>query len=315
MGVWGPDFYSNDFVLDVRNSYRNLLRVGIEDDRAEDIIIRHYMSALPQEHPDEMLFWIALAVSQWEKGRLSDLTRETALRCLKDNVFSENYPFSKNKGIAKQQRISLEKIERTIQSPQPVRKKIPVAKGKHSPWPVGSLLAYRICLSEDLKNHPLFGKYALIRVVQVKRQPISRIVPSSAYDESILLGVYGWIGERIPNLSDLGEIDYIPFSVQRPLAMQDAPTMKALDELPHAQMEQIKRMFTEETTVTCLIITHYDFHKMKKAVTLIDCDPSFEKSVPAFFNTTMTACPFGSPITLEHRLAKLLLPYRGSMQG
>ncbi len=315
MGVWGPEFNSNDFVLDIRNNYRNLLRIGIEDDRAEDIIIRHYMSALPQGHPDEMIFWLALAVSQWEKGRLSNSTREMALRCLKDNTIIENYPFSKNKGVAQQQRKSLERIGETIQSPQPVRKKIPITKGKHSPWPVGALLAYRICLSEDLKNHPLFGKYALIRVVQVQRQPISRIAPSSAYDESILLGVYGWIGDQVPDPSVLGELDYIPFSVKKPLVMPDAPAMKALDKLPRGQMEQIKRDFTEVTPVTCLIISHYYFREVKRSVTLMDCDPAFERSTPAFFNTAITACPIGNPAVLEHRLVELLLPYRGAVQG
>lgn len=61
----------------------------------------------------------------------------------------------------------LKNLQEMLLSPQPMEAKVSKRRNNHCPWPVGSLLAYNIISNGELKNHPLYNKYALLRVVKI----------------------------------------------------------------------------------------------------------------------------------------------------
>lgn len=82
----------------------------------------------------------------------------------------------------------LNDLRAKLLGPQPPKKKIKKAAVRHCPWKAGSLLAYHMITCQNGKNEPLYGKCVLLRVLRVEREPISKIVPTDLYNESMLVG-------------------------------------------------------------------------------------------------------------------------------
>ncbi|UKI12667.1 MAG: hypothetical protein L6V84_08405 [Oscillospiraceae bacterium] len=82
MSAWGTAIFSDDLAMDIRRDYGILLATGKENSEAEDMLIKYYSSILNSHGPDEEVFWYALALSEWKKGRLSDFVKAKALRAL-----------------------------------------------------------------------------------------------------------------------------------------------------------------------------------------------------------------------------------------
>lgn len=82
MGLWSPALFASDLACDIRADYGILLAMGKTDQEAEDIMIQYHRDLLDTNTPDEQEFWIALAVCEWKRGRLSRQVKSNALHCL-----------------------------------------------------------------------------------------------------------------------------------------------------------------------------------------------------------------------------------------
>lgn len=308
MGTWSAAFYSDDLVLDIRNDYGNLLKIGKEPE-AEKLMIEYYYKQLEDNREEASLFWIALAVAEWKKGRLSDKVLKCAIEQLDNGSDLERFRNMKDPNLVHQREKVLAGIRAMLLSPQPSPKKVSIKNGARSPWPEGSFLAYKICLSDDLSNHPLFGKYALIRIAKIDRDPISRIIPSAAYDEELYLSLYGWIGDSIPEPSVIQQLKPIPFYVRQPLGLVDGIRKASMLCSQKNSTETIWQCPDDKFEEYCVYMSHYNFREMRKAATLIPCDTAMvmEKLPSAY--TQITTCTIVNPNVLEHRMVHLLLPF------
>ena len=119
----------------------------------------------------------------------------------------------------------LEDLQRTIQLPMPPIKKIKKATVHHCPWKVGSLLAYRIIANkEQLCDHPCYGKYVLLRILDVAKHPLSHVFDTGYYNETMLVGLYNWIGNTIPDPSIVRELSFIP--TEKNIANKQFPNLE-----------------------------------------------------------------------------------------
>ena len=308
MGVWSPAFYSDDLTLDIRGDYGRLLQIGREAD-AEKLIIEYYYKRLKDSREELSLFWIALAVSEWKRGRLSDMVLKRAVEELDSGVDLERFRDPRRPNLVLQRKKVLDGIRKMILSPQPSPKKASIKKGTHSPWPEGSLLAYKICLSDDLLSHPLFGKYALIRVAKVERDPISKILPSEAYNENLYLSLYGWIGDSIPEPSIMQELSLIPFYTRKTTSLVDRIRWEGIKGSEKDSAGALRGNIPNQFEEYCTIITYYDYREMQKAITPVISNPIVtEETIPAIY-TQITTCTIVSPNIFEHRLVDLLMPF------
>ena len=69
MGTWGTAIFSDDTASDVRGDYRDYVGDELSGTAATDRVVNEWRETLrdPDEGP---VFWLALAATQWECGRL-----------------------------------------------------------------------------------------------------------------------------------------------------------------------------------------------------------------------------------------------------
>jgi hypothetical protein len=69
MGAWGTAIFSDDDACDVRDGYRQLVTDGLTGPAATNRLLLEWKEVLADED-DGPLFWLALAATQWQFGRL-----------------------------------------------------------------------------------------------------------------------------------------------------------------------------------------------------------------------------------------------------
>jgi hypothetical protein len=205
MGAWGPAIFSDDFTCDVRDDYVSFLINGTSDEEAlHEIKELHYKDS--QGTDDEPLFWFALSLTQWKKGRLTDEVKNKALEFIDGKSDLHRWNYQGNEKIYKKRLEVLQNLKSTITSPMPERKKLRKPSWIWtSPWTSGALLCYKVIdprCPEDLIN-----KYILVRVIEVSQNNSSGLIT-----ENIALGLYGWVGDKIPNKNIIKQLDFIEIS-------------------------------------------------------------------------------------------------------
>src|SRR5262249_55910150 len=79
MGTWGTSIFADDTTAEVRDSYRELIASGVTDADALRQIKTKFLDVEPSiRSAIESRFWLALARTQWEIGRLDDKTKAKA---------------------------------------------------------------------------------------------------------------------------------------------------------------------------------------------------------------------------------------------
>lgn len=167
MGTWGPNIFQNDDAIDIRETYRTKLLLGLSDEDAEESIISEF-----GDDPNQ-LFWLPLAVSQWKVGRLSDRAKEKALATIQwEQTHIDEFGW-KGKLPEKRRQI-LEETRKLLCSPMPQRKKLRLPWWSWKcPWPIGSVLQYKLTWPKE--NNPYLGHYVLLQIVGIYETPPDRL--------------------------------------------------------------------------------------------------------------------------------------------
>lgn len=120
MGAWGTAIFSDDDACDVRDEFRNLIAAGYSAEQATRQLIA--VSPEVDSDPDETVFWLALAATQWKHGRLTDDVLDRALQIIEsgqDLLRWQDNPASEVKARS----CHLAKLKAQLQSsPPPPRK-------------------------------------------------------------------------------------------------------------------------------------------------------------------------------------------------
>jgi len=291
MSAWGTAIFSDDLASDIRREYDILLSIGKKSSEIEEILIDYYSNILNSNNPDEDVFWYALALSEWKKGRLSDKVKTKALNALDRGKDLERWNVTGNQKKYEKRKKVLEEFRNTILRPMPTAKTIKKPTVIHSPWKEGSLLAYRIISNKKaLENHPCFEKYVLLRVVKIERHPISKHFDTGYYNESILIALYNWMGSNIPNPDIVQELNYMPI-----IKGADIPLRKDIAPLFSQMNEQF---------------AWFDWLPLKDApneITFLGCDENFKRAQPLFFTQPLHSRVFVHSLSFDVMLSKRFL--------
>lgn len=283
MAKWEAEIFRGDIEKKVKHEYGKLLSVNIDSEDAEHILVKYFESRFLADVFTEGRFWMALSLCEWQSGRLTQTAKKNAEKWA---GFSEN-------DISPSARQSL--LD-TLDMPMPPPKKIRLpAYVSHCPWPVGSLLAYRISSSDHphVTQSPFFGKYVLLRIIKINRIPITNLAPSAGWDECMLVGLYNWIGDSIPHPDIIHNIEFTAISVEVPTLK---PSTFQAFQLSHRsaefddQLQQIIAKTTAHRVETCCDL---DWKCPKRGngndvFTYLAYDPSYESNIPPFFKTNAT---------------------------
>lgn len=165
------------------------------------------------------------------------------------------------------------------------------------PWPVGTLLAYRIMSSnsERVRSSGIWNKYVLLRVVKV--EPFF-----GSKTKSMAVCLYDWIGDSLPDPEIAKELSFTYIE-------KNEPMLKGLgadcilrntekSRLPHEKETELLSNLTKPSYTTFVLMSHncckgIDRHAV---FTPLACDPSFEGCVPAIYDENRGG------ITLTHSI-------------
>lgn len=209
MGVWGVNLYQDDVACDVKDEYINWLRVGYSNVDATNTIIENNMDFIEDEE-DGPIFWFALADTQWRYGRLFDEIKEVALEYINSEVDLKRWE-DDPKDYRKRKKV-LEDLATKLKSPQPPEKKVGKITVIKAPWNVGDILLYKIKGTRlDSQYDEFIGKYMLLKVIGIVRSHQGSL-PEEYDHEACSIAIYDWIGNYIPNMDEIENLDIIPVS-------------------------------------------------------------------------------------------------------
>ena len=298
--------------MDIRREYSALLSIGKSNEVAEAALIAYYSSILNRNDPDEEVFWFTLSFCEWKKGRLSPFVKEKALLALQSGLDLERWRSAGNEKEYKRRIKVLDNLKETILSPMPPAKKIKKPTVHHCPWKVGSLLAYRIVSAERMNDHPLFMKYVLLRVVKIKKHPVSKLFKAEYYDESMMVALYNWIGSKIPDPEIVNQLEYTFISENSLVPPKNPIDYSSLDQLPEESRETLKKgiltMFEKQIT-KCVWFDWLPYGNVHGDITFLNCDENFENSIPDFFKPNFSSSTYTHFIPFDYSLRNRFEPY------
>ena len=223
MGAWSTRIFDDDGAADIRADYRILLGYGVPNEEAYRKIREKYYPEYRGED-DEDIYWLSIALYQWQNGVLMEEVKENAIRCIDDGRYLEVWKESGEKVYEKRKAVLETLREKLINEVNPVKKvgKCPYYYRSKTKWKEGDLLAYRIlqdlsCMAKGTSEvcikmgeciERLKGKYVLLRVVENKQRPVTDLYPELDYMSWSNVMLYDWMGEEIPKEE---EIKKIPF--------------------------------------------------------------------------------------------------------
>ena len=172
MGAWGANLYQDDVALDVKDEYKDNLRRGKTNEETMQEIIDKYQELLEDEE-DRGVFWLALADTQWNLGRLDEQVKKQALEIIELGIDLKRW--ESNEKLYNKRKEILEKIKEKLLSPQPEEKRMPKYRTYKCEWENGDVFAYQL-KSEYAKEQGLEDRYLIIQKIdEIDWYPCSTI--------------------------------------------------------------------------------------------------------------------------------------------
>ena len=172
MGAWGANLYQDDVALDVKDEYKDNLRRGKTNEETMQEIIDKYQELLEDEE-DRGVFWLALADTQWNLGRLDEQVKKQALEIIELGTDLKRWEI--NEKLYNKRKEILEKLKEKLLSPQPEEKRMPKYRTYKCEWENGDVFAYQL-KSEYAKEQGLEGRYLIIQKIdEIDWYPCSTI--------------------------------------------------------------------------------------------------------------------------------------------
>ena len=283
----------------IKSEYHKLLSVGVNDSEAEKMILDYFSDSSSLDTPQEGYMWLALALSQWELGRLSSSVKEKAFSWIASPRILFD-PEMKSRLYSK------------LDAPMPEKKKIRRPSYiAHCPWPVGSLLAYRIISATHpmVSQSPFYGKYVLLRIIQIKRHPVSRLAPDALWNESMIVGLYNWIGNTIPDPEIADKLSFTAIAIREPLfgrSVSKFPPITTISDLNEDVIRQVTQSTTQSKIETCCDLSWRCAKGIRRddVFTFLACDSRFVNKISPFFKTEVTEYSIINSIPFDFDLVK-----------
>lgn len=288
----------------VAEEYKKMLQIGKANIDAEKLLITYCNNLHPDDPIIARKFYVALALAQWGMGRLSPNVRDQALLQI---------PLLE--GILDAYVLSAIH-ERLLMQPPAI---VPVSKPRvqHCPWQEGSLLAYRIQNCEKLIQSSFWNKYVLLRVIKVVRWPFCKLAADECYSETMLVGLYNWVGDELPSLEKVNEMLFTYVAV-RPALLQtrylNSEYVSMLAESNETAANQLIDAITQQRVETCFSLSWDRASRQNGTFTFLECNPDFLQNGFSF-QTDITNYSMGGPSAFDSVLCNRLEVLYGRSKG
>ena len=184
MGTWGTGIRQDDFVGDVQDAFKGLLRDGDTLANATKSIRNRFKECL-DDSEEGPLFWIALADIQWKYGELAPSILRKVVKIVESDSGMERWAESEK--LYKRRKVVLKKFVTKISTPNPKPTKLPRAsKTRVGQFP----LVEGDCLSVSLDN----GQFCACLVLAIYN--------SNGKDGRCLIGELDYLSDDPPTAAD-----------------------------------------------------------------------------------------------------------------
>ena len=188
MGTWGTAIFSDDLASDIKTEFKNKIAFGQTSGEATEELLIEYSDEL-NDTDNYSVFWLSLALTQWDIGRLLNFVKEKALEIIENGNDLERW--KRDEKNLKKRKIVLEKLKDKLLSEQPKEKKIPRPFIRQTNLEKGDLISYK------LKN----GKLTVLRVIDIRQDQLGDRYP--------LIEAFNFYGDTIPQISELSKFEII----------------------------------------------------------------------------------------------------------
>lgn len=155
MGTWGTAIFSDDLASDIKDDFRLKIGLGKSVELAVQELRNEYKEDLEEEE-ENIVFWLALASTQWKLGRLQEDVKAKAISIIESGSDLKRW---REASEYKKREKALEKLKEQLLSKQPEAKKIALPYISETKMEVGDLIKYK---HEN-------GKNAVFRVLHIKQ--------------------------------------------------------------------------------------------------------------------------------------------------
>jgi hypothetical protein len=187
VGAWGPAIFADDLACDLRDAFRHLVADGSAGPEATDRLLREWTEVLEDEE-EGPIFWLALAATQWDCGRLEQRVKEKALEIIDKGSSLVFWSEGGESRTLKQRRAALGKLRNQLQSPQPPIRKLQKTPQNDCPWAVGEVIAFRLAC----------GKSLLLHLVAKHNTSKEGCLP--------IFALLDWVGKRVPSVERIKKL-------------------------------------------------------------------------------------------------------------
>ena len=208
MGAWGPKLYQDDVAQDVRDEYKELLKIGLSNEEATKKLINDN-KGLIDDVDEGPIFWFALADTQWKLGRLLPEVKEKAIQYIQDGEHLKAWS-NQDPKLRLKRKVVLEELMNQLNTQIPEAKKISPYKYFRNDWNIGDTYAYQLN-GEYAKENGLEGRYIIIHKIDD-----SELI--KGIDKDVFPIVYLKLTQNnyIPkNFDEIEACEYIRMSVNR----------------------------------------------------------------------------------------------------
>lgn len=227
MGTWSPKIFDNDGAEDIISEYKILLGYGIPPLEAYKKI-KEYFYPDYQGDCDEDVYWLAIALYQWQNGILLDEVKENAIKCLEEGSYLEQWEECGEKVYQKRKEILEQFHYKLLNEINPVKKRFPKCSSyyrRKTNWDVGDLLVFKtdapiLEWGENVKleikrklqesQKYITNQYLLFRVVEISKTPVSLICPELDYSSCPVVMLYDWVNDSLPTDEEIENLEYKP---------------------------------------------------------------------------------------------------------
>lgn len=208
MGAWTTRIFDDDGAADIIADYRILLGYKVNPKEAYEIITNYYLKEY-QDNDDEDVYWLAIALFQWQNGILEEQVKNMALKCIEEEKYMDRWKESGEKTYIKRKEILDTFRNKLLYEKNPTKitfPKCPKYYREKTPWNIGDLLAYQFMDQSTNRDNTAEKKCVLLRVVDVNSHPVTKLYPELDYNSNATIMLYDWMGtiNSIPdNISNL----------------------------------------------------------------------------------------------------------------
>jgi hypothetical protein len=142
MGTWGTAIFSDDVAVDVRDEFTDLIAEGLSKTAATKRLVTEFEEVL-DDPDDAIVFWLALAATQHELGRLTARVRNKAIRIIDTGADIARWSDNTRSQIA-QRKKHLARLRRQLTGAQPKPKRPRRQTKSSTQFKAGDVVAYEL---------------------------------------------------------------------------------------------------------------------------------------------------------------------------